>query len=75
MNRTLYEQMKKFFDFPFVTNDYPAIHTIGFTYPATYENDAAAEKLADWYADYRPWLKCRITHAETEATLVISRKK
>lgn len=47
MNRELYEQMKKYFDLPFGVHDCPSIHSCGFTYLTTYENDAAAEKLID----------------------------
>lgn len=75
MNRELYEQMKKYFDLPFGVHDCPSIHSCGFTYLTTYENDAAAEKLIDWYAAHRPYFKGRITHAEEKSTLVISRKK
>lgn len=75
MNRKLYEQMRKFFDFPFVTNDYTSIQAISCVYLATDENEAAAQELVNWYATYRPRLKCRIIHTGTEVTLEISRKK
>ena len=56
-------------------DDCPSIHSCGFTYLTTYENDAAAEKLINWYAAHRPHFKGRITHTEEKSTLVISRKK
>lgn len=76
MNRELYEAMRRFFDSPFAVHDnYLTICSIAFTYPSTSENEATAQKFADWYTVYRPRLGSRISHKKEESTLTIFRKK